>query len=218
MLQHEEILRGNVVLSDGIASDACIVVRDGKIHDVSKRSSIVPTLDFTGQFLAPGYVDLHIHGIQGADTMHGTPDAIRTMATAVLRHGVTSFLPTTATQSIGATETAIRAVGEVMRDTFTPDRAHVLGVHLEGPWLSLQAKGAQNGDFIVDPEKETVLRLLDTVSDIVRIVTIAPELAGSDWAMGEFQRRGIAVSIGHTTATYEQADAVMTRGVRKSVV
>ena len=131
-LAEDMVIRGNVVAPEGILYDSCVVVRDGLIRDITSADSVTPTLDYTNHFIAPGYIDLHIHGIHGADTMDGTPDAIRTMAKAVLRHGVTSFLPTTVTQSLDATEQSILAVRQVMKSPDTSASAQVIGMHLEG--------------------------------------------------------------------------------------
>lgn len=209
------VMRGDVVLAEGVLRDACIVIRNGVIQDVATCHSGTVTHDYSGCLIAPGYIDVHIHAISKADTMDGSPESLCRMAKALFRHGVTGFLPTTVTHSTSSTLAAIRAVQDVMAQSVGHVEAQVLGMHLEGPWISPDAKGAQNGDYIVEPHSERIAALLREAGDVVKIVTIAPELAGFQAAMKEFHNRGIAVSIGHTTASYDEAVWAMEQGARR---
>ena len=218
-MDNDKIVRGNLVLPDGIMQDGCLVIKNGVIRDITDARNVSPTEDYTGHFIAPGFIDLHIHGIHGLDTMDGSLESIQGMAKSVLRHGVTSFLPTTVTESIENTTRAIEAVRQAMQSSSLESdggkMAHVLGLHLEGPFISRQAKGAQNEAFILPLEDELVRSVLDAGKDIVRIITIAPELAGAGEVIELLKSRGIAVSVGHTAAEYEVADAAMEAGCKR---
>lgn len=218
-MENDKVIRGNLVLPDGIMEDGCLVIKNGVIREITDARNISPTEDCAGHFIAPGFIDLHIHGIHGDDTMDGRVESVQRMAKSVLRHGVTSFLPTTVTESVSNTKRAIEAVRQAMQSsplgTDGEKMAHVLGLHLEGPFISSQAKGAQNEAFILPLEDELVRSILDAGKDIVRIITIAPELAGAKEVFELLKSRGIAVSVGHTSADYEVADAAMERGCKR---
>jgi N-acetylglucosamine-6-phosphate deacetylase len=132
------------------------------------------------------------------------------MARRFAAHGVTGFLATTMTQSPDVTTRAIRAVRRYMERQDEEDQGHepaarALGIHLEGPWISREFKGAQNERFIVPPTEESVATLLAEGKGAVKIVTLAPELPGAEQAMQTLRGQGICTSSGHTGATYEQA-------------
>jgi N-acetylglucosamine-6-phosphate deacetylase len=194
-----------------------VLVEDGRITAISPdpegpdKPSGSPdrVIDLGGAALGPGLIDAHTHGAAGADMMDGG-DAVLRMARFFVRHGVTSFVPATVTASFDAVDKAVRGVREAMADTV--DGARVLGVHLEGPFISPQRLGAQSPDFCVPPTPDNVARLLDIASDVARIVTLAPEEEGAIEAIGSFCDRGIVVSIGHTVATAAQAEAAFRAG------
>lgn len=202
-----QVLQGTVILPDRLAERGQIVVEDGLIQDlVEDTGRYSPTLDFGERYIAPGFIDIHTHGIAGADTMDATPDSLRIMARRFAAHGVTGFLPTTVTQSLELTAQAVRAVRDYMtaqeRDD-TPE-AQVLGVHLEGPWISTHFKGAQNERYILPPDEPAVRTLLEAGGGAVKVVTLAPEQPGADETIRLLRMEGVHVSVGHSGATYEQ--------------
>src|SRR5438067_9603472 len=142
--------------------------------------------------------------------MDGAQDSLSLMARRFAAHGVTSFLPTTMTQSLDITTRAIREVGRYMERQEDEDQerepaARLLGLHLEGPWISREFKGAQNERFIVPPTEESVGNILAEGNGAIKIVTLAPELPGAEQAMQTLRGQDIHISIGHTGATYVQA-------------
>ena len=157
--------------------------------------------------LLPGFIDLHVHGGGGADIMHGG-DAIRTVARTHARHGTTALLATTMTAPRGEIEIALRAVVGAC-SARSEGAARVLGVHLEGPYISPDKLGAQPA-FAVAPSVAEILTLAALAP--IRIVTLAPEMPGALDATVALVAAGIRVQIGHSAATYDEACASMQAG------
>jgi len=203
-----EILQGTVVLPNRVLDKGQIVVEHGVIQAILEgESARRPTIDFGERYIAPGFIDIHTHGIAGVDTMDGSQDALAVMARRFAAHGVTGFLPTTMTERPDVTVRAVRAVHDFMKtqEVDHPAHARILGVHLEGPWISPQYKGAQNERYIVPPDEGSVRTILEAAAGAVIKVTLAPELPGADDLIRLLRSTGICVSIGHSGATYEQA-------------
>lgn len=154
------------------------------------------------RYLSPGFIDVHIHGAGGADTMEGTFEALDTISTTICQHGTTSFLPTTMTQSGDAIRQAVRAVKD---NLFRVRGAQMIGIHMEGPFINVGAMGAQNPDFVVPPAVETFQTLVGEDEDFITTVTLAPEMPGAGELIPYLRARDINAAIGHTRATYEEA-------------
>ncbi len=169
----------------------------------------VPAIDLRGAALGPGLIDLHTHGADGVDLMDGG-DAVLRMARFFARHGVTGFVPATVTAPFEAIAEAAAGVRAAM-DT-VHQGARVLGVHVEGPFISAQRLGAQSPDHVVPPTGSGVARMLEIAGDVTRIVTLAPEEVGAMEAIYALVLEGIVVSLGHTVATEAQAQAAFDAG------
>src|SRR5919202_4383229 len=195
-----QILRGNVILPDRVLEHGLVAVEDGVIQSVSEAGAgRQPTDDLGELYVAPGFIDVHTHGIAGTDTMDGAQESLSLMARRFAAHGVTGFLATTMTQSADVTTRAIREVRRYMKrqDEEAQDHepaARVLGIHLEGPWISRDFKGAQNERFIVPPTEESVATILVEGKGAVKMVTLAPELHGAEQAMQTLRGQGICTS------------------------
>ena len=163
--------------------------------------------DATDPIVLPGFIDLHVHGGGGADTMQAG-QAIATIARTHARHGTTALLATTMTAPRGEIEAALRAVASACT-TRSDGAARVLGVHLEGPYISPDKLGAQPA-FAAAPSAAEVLALHALAP--IRVVTLAPELPGALETTAALVAAGIRVQIGHSTASYEQACAALHRG------
>ena len=159
-------------------------------------------MDAQGQYLLPGFVDVHIHAYCGHDTMRGEAD-VRQMSLGLYKEGVAAFLPTTMSASVEETKHAIAGVRAVMNRQESQG-AVVLGAHMEAPFLAELKCGAQRKEFFMDPSMERLLQLTGGDVDAVRMITIAPERAGSEAFIHEATAGGIVVSIGHTEATAEE--------------
>lgn len=161
-------------------------------------------IDAGGGFVMPGFINEHIHGCVGVDTMDGTVAAIQTMQDALPKTGVTSFLPTTMTMSHDAIDQALDAIRQAK---VTPRKgAQILGAHMEGPFISEAYKGAQAAEHIARPD----FSWLEPYRDIVKIVTVAPETIHHQAFLDACKEAGIILSLGHSDATYEEAMKVLT--------
>ena len=168
------------------------------------------SLDLTGCTIAPGFVDIHIHGCAGADTCDGTREAVAIMARHLITKGVTSFCPTTMTVSLPQIKTALAAVRSCMENP--PEGAAVRGVNMEGPYISANRRGAQQKEFVRKPDWREFQSLYDGCGGIVRMVDIAPECEGG----GEFidhVKNSCRISLAHTEADYDQAMKSFRRGI-----
>jgi N-acetylglucosamine-6-phosphate deacetylase len=164
-------------------------------------SGTADSLDAGGLILLPGFIDIHIHGCAGYDVMDATSEALTEMARFLAQHGVTSFLPTTLTDTHERLLAALRNIQTVMESSATGGAA-ILGAHLEGPYLNQMMAGAQNPQYIRRAESEEAKELLDL--GVLRLVDIAPEYEENLWLVSECTQRGIIVSMAHTAASYEQ--------------
>jgi N-acetylglucosamine-6-phosphate deacetylase len=162
----------------------------------------------------PGFLDVHIHGGGGTDTMDATPEALRTICRTHARHGTTGLLATTMTQSreaITAALTNARAAWEAGAE-FCPDGALVLGIHLEGPYISPKRAGAQPKAFIRPFDAGEFAGWLDASGGAMKLLTCAPEEPGADELITTARARDIVVSLGHTDANTVQMRAALDRG------
>ncbi|MBB2205028.1 N-acetylglucosamine-6-phosphate deacetylase [Gluconacetobacter takamatsuzukensis] len=194
------ILDGTLVLPDRLAPGR--IAFDGTIHSVESGSAASgPT-----RYILPGFIDTHVHGGDGADTMEGVA-AIARLARFHMAHGTTTILPTTITRPWPDVMEALRAVAEVQR-TGLPDGPTIHGAHLEGPFVSPHRLGAQP-PFAIAPDPDHVAQALAT--GVVRVVTLAPELDHAETAIAAFAAAGVRVSIGHTVASFEQTEQAICR-------
>jgi len=192
-----------------------VLVVNGRIAEVARRVETrqgAEVVGLEGAILAPGLIDLHVHGGNGVDTMDGEAGAIAGLSAFVAAHGVTGFLPTTVTAPLPEIERALKAVRRAV-DGELPG-AQVLGVHLEGPFFNRRRAGAQPLNWCVDPARDALQRLLATGEGLIRMMSLAPELPGALAAIETLTQHGIVASVGHTDATYAQAQAAFAAGAR----
>jgi N-acetylglucosamine-6-phosphate deacetylase len=197
-----------LILPDGIRDDLEVVVEHGKIAEIRARSS-ADAIDLRGNYLAPGFIDLHIHGALGRDTMEATPEAFRAICGYHASGGTTSLLLTTVTAPIAEIVRVLQAVRAA--------RGHakqIAGVHVEGPFLSKERAGAQRAEFIREPETHLVDQLLP-FADVIKIMTVAPELPGALALIDRLRLHKIIVSGGHSDATDLEARAAAEYGMRQ---
>jgi N-acetylglucosamine-6-phosphate deacetylase len=198
-----------LIFPDGIRDGLEVVVEDGKIAEIRERSSIGEAIDLRGNFLAPGFIDLHVHGALGRDTMEATPDAFRAICDYHATGGTTSLCLTTVTAPLPEITEVLRAARSVRNDL-----KQVAGIHVEGPFISKARPGAQRVEFIRDPETPLVDELL-ACADAIKIMTLAPELPGSLALIDRLRLHKIVVSGGHSDATDLEARAAAEYGMRQ---
>ena len=190
---------GRLVLDDRVATGR-LTIDDGRIAAIELDDA--PARD--GPFITPGFVDVHVHGGGGHDAMGGR-DALDGMARHLLRHGVTAFLPTAVTAPLDALVTFAEGVRAWLLDA-PSDGAEPLGFNLEGPFLAPARRGAHDPAHLRVPAA-TPLPTLEPLVDRLRVITIAPELPGATDLIRWLRDRGVAISIGHSAATFEEAQA-----------
>lgn len=206
------LVNGRLILPDGLYTDR-VLLMDKRILGIVAADSfdgigMEEIIDVHGQYISPGFIDVHIHGSGGCDTMDGEIEALRAISKTIMKYGTTGFLPTTMTMKL---ETIYRAL-DTVREALSADGmgAAILGAHLEGPFINKQFKGAQKEGYILRPQYDYIKDYLD----IIRIITLAPEMEGSIDFIKEIKEKSSAVlSIGHTAATYEEAMEAIEFGI-----
>jgi N-acetylglucosamine-6-phosphate deacetylase len=200
-------IEGFVVTPDGLLQGRIVIdgariaaVEGRRVHDDAWRDANLP-------IVAPGFIDLHVHGGGGADTMEAG-SAIDTIARTHARYGTTALLATTMTAPRAEIEAALDALAPACRER-ARGAARVLGVHLEGPYISADKLGAQP-DFTQPPSAAEILALAQRAP--IRVVTLAPELPGALETVTALAAAGLRVQIGHSAARYEDACAALAHG------
>jgi N-acetylglucosamine-6-phosphate deacetylase len=197
-----------LILPAGVYDGLELVVADGKIAEIRERSSSA-AIDLGGNYLAPGFIDLHIHGALGRDTMEASAEAFRTICDYHASGGTTSLLLTTVTapiSEIAEVLAAVRAAAGAIKQ--------IAGVHLEGPFISKARAGAQRAEFIRDPNPDLLDQLL-VFAEVIKIMTLAPELPGALALIDRLRMHHIAVSGGHSDASDVEARLGFEYGMRQ---
>jgi N-acetylglucosamine-6-phosphate deacetylase len=207
-------------------ADSVIIVESGRITAIGHRDEVkIPegATDYvaSGMTVVPGFVDVHIHGAGGHDFMEATPAALDCITSTVARRGTTSMLATTVTAPVDETCASLQGIAQYIRSHEQQENtglaAEILGIHLEGPFISKTRRGVHPPDAIARPSVE-VLDKFRTASDgLIRILTIAPEIPGALELIGAAVANGIVAAIGHTDADYEQTRAAVQAGARHAV-
>lgn len=200
-----------------------LVVDDGKIIEVSSRSEkeapdTDPLVDFGDAVLAPGFLDIHMHGGAGLDVMLASLSDLPRLGRFLTSHGVTGYFPTTVAAPLDATCAALERLASAIEAANTtngdPVQARPLGIHLEGPFLSHKRRGAHSPENLVAPTIEIFERLWQAARGHVRMLTIAPEIPGAMEVIAEAARRNVCVSIGHSDAQMPIAQDAVKAGAR----
>src|ERR1043165_4883311 len=195
------LINARLMFPDGIRDGFEVVVEKGKLsasrEQTQKRGEEV--IDLDGNYLAPGFIDLHVHGALGRDSMEASAETFQAICDYHASGGTTSLLLTTATAPVDSIVDVLNAV----RDCRCSIK-QLAGVHVEGPFISKAKSGAQRSEFIQNPSRSSVQRLLDH-ADVIKRITIAPELPGAMEAIENFHNQRISVSGGHSDAWDEEA-------------
>ena len=185
-------------------------VADGRFTEVLSEVPAEEGVDLEGQYVIPGLIDVHNHGNSGADFSDGDYEGLVNMARYLAKSGVTSFAPASMTLPYEVLEKAFATAVRITEEQ--PEGcARLMGIQMEGPFFSEKKKGAQNGAYLKDPDFQAFKKLYDGCNGLIRIADVAPELPGAV----EFTREAAklcTVSIAHTDASYEEADAVLSAG------
>ena len=187
-----------------------IAFEDGKIVAIGKLDDVEPIFDTDGVVL-PGFIDEHIHGAGGADAMDGTEQALQTISEYVAKEGTTGFLATTMTQSPENIGKALKNV-KTVREKGEYKGAEVLGIHLEGPFISPKHVGAQPLEYVAKPAPETFDKYNEISGGNIKVVTLAPEVEGGLDLVKHLAKIGVVASIGHTGAKFSDVEAAVAAG------
>lgn len=199
-----------VILPDRIA-DTVVAVRDSKIAGLTDRFDKADgdtVVDCGGNYLSPGFVDLHVHGGGGYNAMSGRAEDVVKMCACQARHGTTSIVPTTLAAPVKKLREAMSAVSQAKKTCTDCD---ILGIFLEGPFLSQSKRGAQSASDLLVPDKENIHELLDFNDDIL-MMGAAPEIEGGLELGREIAKRGVIASVAHSDADYSVAEEALAYG------
>ena len=201
-----------------------VIVDEGRVLEISARSSRsfpagVSVSDFGDDLMAPGYIDLHIHGSAGYDVMDDNAEALPAIEQLLARHGVTSYFPTTVTAPVDTTLRALERLAngiEKRASTISEGkgRARPLGIHLEGPFISHARRGVHPPEDLLAPTLTLFERFWQAARGRIGMMTIAPELEGAPEVIAEAARRGVSVSMGHSDADFAAAERGIAAGAR----
>ena len=168
-------------------------------------------IDASQLLVTPGFIDPHIHGCGGVDVMDGTYESLNAVSRLLVRHGTTSFLPTTVSSPPDVLLHSIEQIGASISKAF--DGAQPLGIHMEGPFISREKRGTHKAPNIVAPSLDLLDKCLRASGQNVRLLTIAPELVGVGPLLMLAKHSGVTVAMGHSNATFDQAAAAVGQGV-----
>lgn len=194
-----------------------IAIEDGLIAAVSTRAEAdlpdgARVIDFPGATLAPAFLDVHIHGAKGHDVMEATPEAVGAIGGFLAEHGTGSYLATTVTAPLDDTLRSLAGLAKLAAQAPAAGRARLVGIHLEGPFLSHAKRGVQPAEHLLSPDIATFDRLFDAAEGRVRLMTLAPELPGAVELTAHATARGVRVSLGHSNATAAETRAAIAAG------
>ncbi len=196
-------------------SPGYVLIRDGVIAEVGHGApDRPPDLRLESGILVPGFVDLQVNGYYGVELADVHPDEWQLVASRLPETGTTAFMPTFITAPVSRLIRALHATPPATTAAAGPRRARILGVHLEGPFISPLRAGAHNKDWMSDPSPDAIAELLDAGDGILKIVTLAPELPGALAAIGRLAQAGVLVSAGHSDARAGQVAEAAGAGAR----
>lgn len=222
------ILAGKILTPLEEIRSGVILVEGDRIAEVGKKESVkIPAdatvIDHNDRAIAPGFIDMHIHGAAGHDFMEATPEAVSTIGAFLARHGTTSYVATTVTAAIERTIQAAKGLGEIINASRLPEAAlgpavaQPLGVHFEGPFINPIRKGAHPAADIKKPDLDTLQRMMDATGGTSLVMTLASEMEDALALLEYAREHGVRVGIGHSNATFEEAEAAVSAGATHAV-
>lgn len=194
-------IKTDIAVENGLIKDIKLGAVDSEIASLSENALVLP-----------GFIDEHIHGAMKADAMDGNIEALSDISTAIASEGTTGFLATTMTQSPENIKNALKAVNDYI-NLNKEEGAELLGVHLEGPFISPKHVGAQPLEYVVNPSVEVMKKYLEYSGENIKIVSLAPETEGAEALVKFLKEKGIVASIAHTGAKYKDCENAVSWGM-----
>lgn len=205
-----------IITKDEILNGSGLIIEDGKIFNIIDENNIEEeeydhVIDGKGDYLSPGFIDIHNHGNSGFDIMDSSKEALDRIGEYHLSKGVTSYLGTVITSS---DEDMVKAVENMASYENIKTRSKLIGIHLEGPFFNVNKKGAQPEKHIKMPNKEDLTKILNVCGHKLKMVSLAPELDGAIELIRHLREKDILVSMAHSNATYDEAKEGIENGIR----
>lgn len=204
-----------VVLPDALLKNACVLVRGNRIESIGRKRSLqdaAESVDCKGAYLAPGFIDIHVHGGDGADFMDGTVDAVTTAIRAHTRHGTTTIFPTTTTGTHAQIRAMLSACKTAQKNWTPAAGAKLAGVHFYGPYFAPNKTGCHRKDSRRDPDPKEYRAAFK--SGIVKVATCAAELRGSEAFFKAARKAKCFVTCGHSDASWPEMQTAFDAGMR----
>ena len=210
------VRNGRVITPFKMIENGIVIFEDKKITAVGRKDEIeVPSgariINASQKMVTPGFINIHVHGGKGRSAMDASTEAVNELAKFEANHGTTAFLPATISASQKKLVDAAKAVRVAMEKG--TEGAEILGMHLEGPYISIKKRGGQDPDFIRPPSLDELREILKASNQKVKIVTLAPEVDGAEKLIDELRNLGIVASMGHSNATYSEALNAIKHGI-----
>ncbi|MDY3563637.1 N-acetylglucosamine-6-phosphate deacetylase [Gemmata sp. JC673] len=200
-----------LVLPDRVWPGATLAVTDGRISEIDQDLHVVDAIDLGGMYLAPGFVELHVHGGAGADFMDGTAEAFRTVCRCHARHGTTSLTPTSTVATGPQYDTFLNLCDQLYGDV--PGGARIVGSHFYGPYFARPARGCHPDQEFLVPNADNADRFTKLAAKMPLVVTVAPEIENAEWLVRTYAPRGVKFNAGHSHGTFSQVEAAVSWGV-----
>lgn len=202
------IKNGKIVLLNHVIDRGYIVIEEGKIKSIMEGDCPFPGIDASNLVIFPGFIDVHIHGSAGIDFMDASVSDYELISKSLYSEGVTTYLATTLTSDTKSLEKVCRNVKEARKEN-----PSLYGIHFEGPYISSKYKGAQNEEFIREPNIAEFDHLNEISGGNVRYISLAPELKGSMNFIEHVSKQGVVVSAGHSDATFDDVKEAIQHGL-----
>ncbi|MEJ7451982.1 N-acetylglucosamine-6-phosphate deacetylase [Staphylococcus xylosus] len=209
------IANGRIYTENETIEQGYIVIENGKIIQIAEGEyqGDLTTIDVKGQHVLPGFIDIHMHGGYGEDAMDASFEGLKHLSESLLSEGTTSFLATTMTQSDENIIKALKNIVDYQEQQDSLNAASIVGIHLEGPFISEYKVGAQNPAYVQRPSVEKVQQFQEIANNQIKVMTFAPEVEGADETLSTLHDQ-INFSIGHTVATFDEVNEAVGQGAK----